>query len=173
MILKKFFCPRAYVESVEDINLVCLEKAGKKGIIIDLDNTLVEWKGDISLMKVEIKDWLADAKRLGFKICLVSNGFNNRVNEAGTILGLPVVPSAVKPRRRPFLLAMERIGTDPSNTVVVGDQIFTDVLGGNRVGLYTILVKPISDREFFTTRLVRKLERMVVSYLERHGFTIF
>ncbi|HHW74588.1 MAG TPA: HAD hydrolase-like protein, partial [Firmicutes bacterium] len=76
---------------------------------------------------------------------------------------------AVKPRRRAFRKALQILDLTASETAVVGDQIFTDVLGGNRLGLYTILVTPINDKEFIWTRMIRCLERFVLKRLQRQG----
>jgi HAD superfamily phosphatase (TIGR01668 family) len=84
-------------------------------------------------------------------------------------VGIPFVSKATKPRVKGFAAAMELLGVRPEETVVVGDQIFTDILGGNRAGAYTILVVPIDPREFLGTRLVRVVERRVLNYLQRQG----
>ena len=73
----------------------------------------------------------------------------------------------VKPRRRAFRKALEELKLSVSDVAVLGDQIFTDVLGGNRMGLYTILVTPISDKEFIWTKLMRQFERLILKYLQR------
>ncbi|MDD3705135.1 MAG: HAD hydrolase-like protein [Clostridiaceae bacterium] len=79
---------------------------------------------------------------------------------------LPAVYKAIKPSKTAFRRAMKLMNSVPANTAVIGDQIFTDVLGGNRLGLYTILVAPISDKEFIWTRIIRKLERHI---LKKHN----
>jgi hypothetical protein len=79
------------------------------------------------------------------------------------------VKGIVKPRREGLNRAMAAIGTTPPNTAVIGDQIFTDVLGGNRTGLLTILVRPIGKREFIATRISRALERLLFWFLRRRG----
>jgi HAD superfamily phosphatase (TIGR01668 family) len=169
MTLGRYFCPKAYVESIAEVDINELKRNGIKGLIIDLDNTLVEWNGDVNLMSHGVREWLTKAKEEGFRLCLVSNGLNERVTIAGQTLGIPVVSSAAKPRRRPFLLALEKMGTGISDTAVIGDQLFTDIFGGNRVGLYTVLVKPISQHEFCATRIVRRLERILLSCMEKRG----
>ena len=98
----------------------------------------------------------------------VSNNKKVRVSNFGRILGVPAI-SARKPRRRAFREAMRIMNTRPETTAVIGDQIFTDVLGGNRLGLYTILVVPLSKQEFIGTRCMRHLERVVLKILARRN----
>jgi hypothetical protein len=98
---------------------------------------------------------------VGLAGCIVSNNFSLRVRQVGELLGLPVVGWAVKPVPVGFWRAMSIMGTTPATTALVGDQLFTDVLGGNLVGMYTILVEPLSTEEFPTTKLVRRLERLI------------
>ena len=102
-------------------------------------------------------------------MCLVSNNKKDRVSNFGRILGVPALSKARKPRRRAFREAMRIMNTRPETTAVIGDQIFTDVLGGNRLGLYTILVVPLSKQEFIGTRCMRHLERVVLKILARRN----
>ncbi len=82
--------------------------------------------------------------------------------EIAKLIGIPAVYKAGKPRKRAYRKAMAMLSTTPHETMMVGDQIFTDVLGGNRLGLYTILVKPIHQQEFIGTKVMRILERLVL-----------
>jgi hypothetical protein len=152
--------PRLYVSSVYAINLERLKARGIVGLVVDLDNTLVAWNNDRA--SHELDRWVQRVKADGFRICLVSNNFPARVRRFGEWLGVPSVPNAAKPRRRAFLQAMRLLDTDPATTAVIGDQVFTDVLGGNRLHCYTILVLPLTEREYWTTRLVRRVERLVL-----------
>lgn len=152
--------PNRIYRSVLEIPLEDLLRAGIRGMIIDLDNTLTEWRNPV--LSQETVAWLERAKNLGFRVCFVSNNSTRRVQEVAQRLGFPFVARAQKPRRRSFRHALEIMGTRAEETAVIGDQIFTDVLGGNRAGLYTILVAPISRREFFGTRLMRLLERLIL-----------
>lgn len=97
----------------------------------------------------------------GLAGCIVSNNFSLRVRQVGTLLGVPVVGWALKPGPLGFWRAMAIMGTRPATTALIGDQLFTDVLGGNLLGMYTILVEPLSEDEFPTTRLVRRIERLI------------
>lgn len=152
--------PDLYVANLLDIPLEELCERGIKGLIIDLDNTITEWNS--SELKQEIVVWFKNLNLYKLKACIASNNSKSRVEKIGRELGIPAIHKAGKPRRRAFRQAMEVMGTDPLTTAVVGDQIFTDVLGGNRLGLFTILVKPLNRREFIGTRLMRQLERVVI-----------
>jgi len=157
--LKKFY-PSLYVDEISEIPLDVLKKKGIKGLIVDLDNTIAPWDQPVVTQSAE--KWLQKAKDSGFKICLVSNSTTSRVNYFMETLDIPGIPLAQKPRRGSFRKALESMELDPRQVTVVGDQIFTDVLGGNRLNLHTILVNPINRKEFFFTRLVRMVEKFVI-----------
>ncbi|MCL5292284.1 MAG: YqeG family HAD IIIA-type phosphatase [Actinobacteria bacterium] len=157
--------PSEYCRSIFDIDLKALKKAGFRGLAVDLDNTIIA-RGSHTPPE-ELKKWLIEAKSLGFKVCILSNNWLTRVSRIAAQLDLPLVARAAKPRRRAFVQAVEEMGTTITTTVVVGDQIFTDVLGGNLAGTYTILVVPISDREAPHTRVLRRLERVVMRNYHR------
>jgi len=163
----KIFCPNAIVTRVQEIPLKDLQYLGIRGLLIDLDNTLIRW--DRTEIDEDVKRWLKQAHDMGFFICFVSNGLKERVRRFSTILGYPAVGRAVKPRRGPFRHALKLLQLSPSEAAVVGDQLFTDVLGGNRMGMYTILINPLSDKELRSTRLVRRLERRMLLRLARQG----
>jgi HAD superfamily phosphatase (TIGR01668 family) len=149
--------PRLFVPSIFAINLEGLYADGLRGLIVDLDNTLVPWNEPA--VPAALAAWVARARRLSFGLCVVSNNRAPRVDAFADQLGLPRIAEAAKPRRRAFREAMRIMGTAAETTAVIGDQLFTDVLGGNRLRLYTILVLPLAEREFWTTRWVRRLER--------------
>jgi hypothetical protein len=133
---------------------------GIRGMIIDIDNTLTAWHSPV--LTEEARDWLQRAGRQGIRICLVSNNSSRWAQAVAEQAGIPFVAGAQKPRRHSFRRAMQIMETTPEQTAVIGDQIFTDILGGNRMGLLTVLVTPISRREFFGTRLVRLLEALFI-----------
>lgn len=163
----RFLCPNDFARSVFDIDLDRLKERGISGLIVDLDNTLLPWaEEDVT---EEAVNWIAKAKSKGFSICIASNALASRVRQIADRLGVPAIHKAVKPRKRPFRQALEILNLPPSQVAVVGDQVFTDVLGGNRMRLYTILINPVSRRELRTTRMVRKVERRVIARLHRKG----
>lgn len=166
--MRQLLRPNLFVNSVTDINLDDLEQQGIRALIIDLDNTITEWQNR-SLSQPMI-DWFAGLSDRGFKSCLVSNNNRQRVAVVAETLGIPFIFKASKPRRRAFRQAMALLGTGPAETAVIGDQLFTDVLGGNRLGLLTILVTPISRREFIGTRMVRVVEGLVIRHFHKNNF---
>lgn len=139
-----------------------------KALLLDLDNTLVPWREyDISPSTFE---WLRRAKELGFKLCIVSNTRTaKRLTRLAGEMDLPYVKKVLKPRRRGFQEALGILGVDTSETAVIGDQIFTDILGGNRLGIHTVLVTPLQTREFLGTKVSRFVEGFILGLLERRG----
>ncbi len=152
--------PSSQVSTVYDIDLTALRARGIRGVILDLDNTIVPWGAREVSPKLPV--WIAAAREADLQLCIVSNNMGNRVTAIARRLGLPVVAGALKPRRRALRRAITVMGTSPEATALVGDQLFTDILGGNRLGLYTILVRPQSRKEFVLTRLVRLVERFLL-----------
>lgn len=167
MPLRDFFVPDEWHPSVYHIDLERLARRGVRGIVLDLDNTLVAWGADDP--PEELRAWVRRVLSLGMRACIVSNNSSARVQSFAAALGVPGIPKAVKPRRAAFRRAMAVMGTGPAETVVVGDQVFTDVFGAKRLGLYTILVEPVARREFLGTQLVRRLEGLWLRRLRRRG----
>jgi HAD superfamily phosphatase (TIGR01668 family) len=166
VLLERFY-PKAYVCSLAGLNAEYFHNKGIKGIIFDLDNTLLPWKdGEFSSITVDILNAFRDE---GLKLIVVSNAKSKRVNGLIDPLGIPGVSKAAKPRRKPFFKALEILGTKVSETAVVGDQLFTDIYGGNRIGLHTVLVVPMCKKELFITKLVRVLEKKVLNKLVEDG----
>ncbi|WP_131927734.1 YqeG family HAD IIIA-type phosphatase [Effusibacillus lacus] len=163
----KRLIPSLYVQSIYHIDLDELIAQGIKGIITDLDNTLVSWDSPYATPKLVA--WLEDVKERGLRVCIVSNNKRIRVEEFARPLNLPCIHGARKPVRGAFRRAMQIMGTKPHETVVVGDQIFTDVLGANRMGLNSILVLPIATKEWPGTKVLRSMERIVLKGLRKRG----
>lgn len=159
--------PNAFAPTVPAIGLDKLKEAGIKGIILDIDNTICPW-GEPGLV-AGVSEWVNRAKAAGFKLCIVSNGRQKRVQAVARLLDIPAVHGATKPRRPGYLRMLALLGTASSETAAIGDQVFTDVLGGNRMGLYTILVPPVARRELIPTKFMRVLEAWVLARLTRRG----
>ncbi|HHW08143.1 MAG TPA: YqeG family HAD IIIA-type phosphatase [Clostridia bacterium] len=157
----KLLRPHLYVNRLEDIPLAELAEKGIRGLIIDLDNTVTEWNSNF--IQEKVRAWFEQLPQYNLKPCLVSNNSHGRVRKVAEQLGVPFISKAGKPRRRAFRKAMEMLGLDPQVTAVIGDQVFTDVLGGNRLRLMTILVVPLTKKEFIGTRFMRQLEKLVLS----------
>jgi len=163
----KKLIPDIIVENIYDINLDFLKEKRITSLVLDIDNTLVPQKSKFpDKMTIE---WLEKVKKEGFKICLISNNTKRRVNEFKEKVGVPGIGWAIKPRKGAFKKALKILDAKPNETALIGDQIFTDILGGKRAGLYTILVKPLSKDELGWTKLMRKAEQHVLKRVERYG----
>lgn len=159
--------PDLYVASIFDLDLEQLRHHGLRGFILDLDNTLVEW--GYPEPTEPLRRWVERLRGAGFRACIVSNNSPSRVQAFARSLSVPGIDKAVKPRRGAYRRAMALMGTGAAETAVVGDQIFTDILGGKRLGLYTVLVAPVSRTEFLGTRLTRMVEGAWLRHLMRRG----
>ncbi len=158
--MKKILKPDLCLRTIYDLDTIKLKARGIKAIIVDIDNTLVSWETKEPDDKVN--ELMFRLTSEGFKICMLSNSTRKRVEEFNKCLNLPAIHKAIKPSKIAFRKAIALMGSSPEDTAVIGDQLFTDIFGGNRLGLFTVLVSPISSREFVWTRLVRKVERLVL-----------
>jgi len=164
----EWLLPHQVAGTIYDIDLEKLREEGVSGIICDLDNTLVGAR--VSSATPEMLEWLERARSLGFKVIILSNNRRKRVSRFAEPHGIPYICSARKPVRASFRKAIARLGLEPGQTVVIGDQMLTDVLGANRSGLRVILVKPIAPaQEGMATRVNRLIERVVHRRLTRRG----
>jgi HAD superfamily phosphatase (TIGR01668 family) len=163
------FSPAHRARSVREITAGFLSARGIRALVLDLDNTLVPWHG--REVPPEVAGWLGEMSAAGVRLCIVSNTHRpRRLKELAAVLGVQCVPSGGKPRRRGFRQAMTAMGVTAEETAVVGDQLMTDIWGGNRSGCLTILVDPLSPVEFWGTRVInRYLERVLLERLERRG----
>ena len=167
-LIKTYFMPNDYVQSVFQIDIEKLANSGFKGIITDLDNTLVGW--DVKTPTKEIQEWFKKANDLGLTITIVSNNSEKRVSGFSKDLDVDFIFKARKPMGRAFKKAIQHMNIKPEETVVIGDQMLTDVLGGNNNGLYTIMVVPVKKTDGFLTRLNRIIERRLLNYFKRKGY---
>jgi HAD superfamily phosphatase (TIGR01668 family) len=163
----KLLTPTQVVQSVKEVDPKELKSKGIRAIITDLDNTLVPWRHyEITPGVIE---WLAHLEVEGIKICIASNTIHTeRLKQLADTMNIPFVDRVRKPRRGGFLRAMHMMGANAQETAVFGDQIFTDVLAGNRIGLMTILLRPaLSKEEFISTQMVRYIENYVIRRLRK------
>lgn len=167
-LIKTYFMPNDYVQSVFQIDIEKLANSGFKGIITDLDNTLVGW--DVKTPTKEIQEWFKKANDLGLTITIVSNNNEKRVSGFSKDLDVDFIFKARKPMGRAFKKAIQHMNIKPEETIVIGDQMLTDVLGGNNNGLYTIMVVPVKKTDGFLTRLNRIIERGLLNYFKRKGY---
>jgi len=157
----KIFFPKEHVKDVQSVDLDKLRKMGITNIIVDLDETLR--KRNSTYLPPESIKWIDGARKKGFKLCISSNNpfpwVNNKIEEA---FGVPFSSLALKPLPMAFKHAMKLIGSGPSNTAFIGDQLFTDILGANLAGIYSILVNPITGAEKGVfRRIMRWVEQRV------------
>ena len=160
MFFSKFF-PKKVVRSTYSINFKKYYKNGYKGVLFDIDNTLVPHGEAADDKAVKFFQKLRD---IGFKFCLISNNKEERVRTFAEKVGAPYIYDAHKPSTEGYNKAMEIIGTDVNETIFVGDQVFTDVFGGNRASLYTILVRPIHHKEEIQIVLKRYIEKPILFF---------
>lgn len=157
--------PQKYVATLFQIDLAELKRVGIKAILFDIDNTLIPW--DRQHLDPAIETWFRKLPEQGFKVCFVSNNNENRVATLSNILQVPGVHKARKPLRSGLRKALTIVGTKAQETAMVGDQVFTDVLAGNRLGLYTILVTPLAGKEFLGTKINRQLEKLILRRIKK------
>ncbi|AVQ99438.1 hypothetical protein OBCHQ24_10585 [Oceanobacillus iheyensis] len=165
-MLKKFL-PNEHVKSIFDINPEVLKSKGIKGIITDLDNTLVAW--DVKDATPEVIEWFKQMKENDIKVTIISNNKQERVKVFSEPLETPFVFSARKPLSKAFKSVAKQMGMKKEEIVVIGDQLLTDVLGGNFAGFYTILVVPIVQTDGKITKINRKIERRILHYMRKKG----
>lgn len=159
--------PDSCAANIFKLDLAALVERGIKGLIFDLDNTIVRWGTDD--VSPELKAFFLRTSEMGFSVCILSNNMRGRSQRIATLLGVPAIGRAMKPSRRGYQRAMQQMGLAPERVAVIGDQLFTDILGGKRAGTYTVLVKPLARRELVYTRIVRILERAVLARLAARG----
>ncbi|WP_182200514.1 YqeG family HAD IIIA-type phosphatase [Paraliobacillus salinarum] len=163
----KRFLPNQHVQDVFEITPAMLKEKGIKGIITDLDNTLVAW--DVADATPEIIQWFKQMEDNGIRVTIISNNNEKRVKLFSEPLKTPFVYSARKPLTKAFKKASKQMELSKDEIVVIGDQLMTDVLGGNSAGFYTILVVPIVQTDGFWTKFNRRVERRILSWMRRKG----
>ena len=156
--------PRALLETCEAITPAFLAERGLRGLLLDLDNTLIPYGSYED--RAEVIAWVAELRRAGIKLYLLSNATARRAKFWLDKLDFVGVGMAGKPFQRAYKQALAQMQLTAPQVGMVGDQLFTDVLGGNIAGLYTIMVHPISNNALPHTHLARRLERLV---LKRYG----
>lgn len=159
------FYPDEYVDSAYQIDFRALYEKGCRGVLFDVDNTLVPHGAPADERS---KKLFRELKELGMQVIFLSNNKEPRVKTFCEGVGYgDYIYKAGKPNPENYRRAMQRMGTDQSNTVFVGDQLFTDVWGANRAEIHTILVKPIHPKEEIQIVLKRRLEAIVLFFYKR------
>lgn len=162
-MLQRFY-PDEYLDSTYVIDFDKLYEEGYRGIIFDIDNTLVPHGAPAD---ERAKKLFTHLKELGYHCMLLSNNKEPRVKMFNDAVNVSYIYKAGKPSTKNYLKAMEEMETTTENTLFVGDQIFTDVYGANRAGIHTILVKPIHPKEEIQIVLKRYLEKIVLFFYTR------
>jgi len=160
------FLPAHAAKSLHDVDLAKLWARGKRLILVDVDHTLVKWRQEE--FSPEVLGWLAQAKQMGFELCIISN--TKRVERLGRLsekLDIPTVRGRFKPSRAMFRLALAKFKRKAAEAIMIGDQIFTDVLGANRAGIDAIWVQKMEGPEFRGTAINRFMERLLTGSLYR------
>lgn len=161
------FYPNEIQNSTYVIDFEKWQRKGYKGVIFDIDNTLVPHDADADERSKALFEKL---RELGFSTMLLSNNKEPRVKRFARQVGTAYIYKAGKPSRKNYIKAMEEMGTKPANTLFVGDQLFTDVWGAKRTGIYSVLVKPIHPKEEIQIVLKRYLEKIVLFfYYKKQG----
>ncbi len=152
--------PDTIVGSLKDIDLTYYWDLGKRGIILDIDNTITPWHQDTIAEGARI--FIEEALRMPFQVCLLSNATYKRSAKIARQYNIPYVAMALKPRKKSFKQALGNMKLSAGQVIVIGDQLFTDIWGGNRTGCYTILVTPLDKKEFIWTQMMRGLESLLL-----------
>lgn len=159
--------PKFYLDKVEQITIEFLQKNEIKALILDVDNTLIDYHRKLSQSVI---NWAKNLKQKGIKLYLLSNtNHKEKVEEVAQKLEIPYQNLAKKPLKSGFLKVQKQLEEKTETIGVVGDQIFTDVIGGNRCKMFTILVNPIDKKDFWYTAWKRPLENKIKNkYIEKN-----
>lgn len=160
----KCFFPKEDYASIKDIDFKAYRDKGYKAVLFDVDNTLVPHGAPATADSIV---FFKELHELGFGTCLISNNKEPRVSPFAKAVGTEYIFKADKPAAKGYIEAMEKLGCDASNTLFVGDQLFTDIWGANRAGIRSILVKPIHPKEEIQIILKRYLEKIVLFFYYR------
>ena len=156
---KMILYPKAHFDKVEQITIEFLQKNKIKALILDVDNTLIDYKRNLS---EGVINWAKEMKGQGIKLYILSNtNHKEKVEEVAKTLEIAYQSFAKKPLKSGFLKVQKELEEEPEKIGVVGDQIFTDIIGGNRCKMFTILVEPIKEKDFWYTAWKRPIENRI------------
>ena len=164
MSILSCFYPDEYLDSTYVIDFDALYRAGYRGVIFDIDNTLVPHGAPAD---ERARALFCHLKEIGFDCCLLSNNQLPRIELFNQDIHVKFIENAHKPSVKYYRKALQMMGTNTGNTLFVGDQLFTDVYGARRTGIHSILVKPIHPKEEIQIVLKRYLERIVLHFYEK------
>ncbi len=156
--------PNAYFKKVEEITIEFLNKNKIKALLLDVDNTLVDYS---KKMTESVIKWSKELKGQGVKLYILSNTNDKaKIENIVKELDIPYQLFAMKPLKRGFKRAQKELDEKSENIAIVGDQIFTDIIGGNRCNMFTILVEPINEKDFWYTMWKRPIEKKIKSKIK-------
>ena len=156
-----FFEPDRYFSRVSNVHIDHdLLDLGFTNVLLDMDNTVVS-RASHDVPR-DVRLWLIQAQEAGVQICLLSNNWHTSPYEWSAELGIPVVAKACKPLPHAFLVARDKLDARSANTVVIGDQLSTDVVGAHLLGMKAYLVCPLAEVDLKHTKVVRTFERMLL-----------
>lgn len=158
--------PDIYKNQIGDISFEHLKDNGIKLLLIDMDNTVLKYKEHN--IDVEVGKIIEKLKK-DFQVLLFSNGSKHRVKQISETISIPYVSLAFKPCKRKFLKVFKEYKVEPCEVAIIGDQLLTDIKGGNRAGITTVLVSPLSEEENFFTRLNRRREQKIFKKMGAKG----
>ena len=162
-MLKKFL-PNIYSESIFTINYKKLKKAGIKCILLDLDNTISPAK-EIKFYE-ETKKLIDELKR-DFKVIIFSNNFPKRISKFGDYYGVDIACVSLKPLIYKYIYILKKYKLKRKEVAAIGDQLMTDIIGANKVGITSILVHPMTEIDETETWLNRQLEKMILKKFDK------
>ena len=156
--------PNAYLKNVQEITIEFLQKNEIEALILDVDNTLIDYYKNLS---EDVIKWSNNLKENGIKLFILSNtNQKEKVQTVAKKLNLPFINFAKKPSKSGFLKVQKELKINSRNIGVVGDQIFTDIIGGNRCKMFTILVDPVTEKDYWYTAWKRPIENLIKQKLK-------
>lgn len=164
--MKKLF-PNLYKKSIYDIDYKKIYDKGCRAILFDIDNTLTTHGSQADMSNIE---FFKNLREIGFKTCLISNNKEKRVYPFANAVASPYIYKANKPSKAGYLKALKLLKVKEKQAVFIGDQIFTDIWGSNKAGIYSILVNPISPKEEIQIVLKRYLEKIILFFYNKQKY---
>ncbi len=157
---KDRFLPDMYLCDIYELDISGIKSRGIEAVIFDIDNTLVTY--DDAVAPERTIKFFERLREAGLKTYIVSNNNEKRVKKFSESLGVPYYAAALKPFKKYLKKACRDMSAAPNRTLLVGDQLFTDIYGGRRMGMPTLLVKPVSQKDAGLVGIKRKFEKMVL-----------
>lgn len=160
--------PKKYFDKIVDIDIDDFLENNIKAIILDVDNTLLDF--DLNIVE-GLKEWYQRVRESGITAIIVSNsGKVAKIEKVANLLEIEYIRYGMKPLKKGLKAAQKKLGVNNENIAVIGDQIFTDVIGANRCKMFSILVKPLDEKDIWMTKIKRPLENFVIKrYLKSRG----